>query len=129
MLSHHLSLPPLISGHNVHHSSEEFNFFTALRQGILFGYLVPIFYLPFAFFFPVKLFAAHKGINTLYQFWIHTKLIGKLPAPIEYIFVDSYLNLKMAHCQNTPSHHRAHHGRNPQYIDKNFGGTLIIFDR
>jgi sterol desaturase/sphingolipid hydroxylase (fatty acid hydroxylase superfamily) len=58
----------------------------------------------------------HSEINTLYQFWIHTQTIGKFPFILEYIF-------------NTPSHHRVHHGCNPQYIDKNYGGTLIIFDR
>jgi hypothetical protein len=56
------------------------------------------------------------AFNTLYQFWIHTKTIKKLPAPLEFIF-------------NTPSHHRVHHGSNPQYIDKNHAGSLIIWDR
>jgi hypothetical protein len=52
----------------------------------------------------------------LYQFWIHTEYIRKLPAPIEYIFV-------------TPSHHRVHHSTNEQYLDKNFGSTFIVWDR
>lgn len=52
----------------------------------------------------------------MYQFWIHTEVIDRFPAPIEYIF-------------NTPSHHRVHHGRNPLYLDKNYGGTLILWDR
>lgn len=56
------------------------------------------------------------AINTLYQFWIHTKVIRKLPTPLEFIL-------------NTPSHHRVHHGSNPKYIDKNHAGTLIIWDR
>jgi len=67
------------------------------------------------YFFPVPLFYFHVQFNALYQFWIHTQNIGKL-GPFEWIF-------------NTPSHHRVHHGRNLKYIDKNFGGTLIIFDR
>jgi sterol desaturase/sphingolipid hydroxylase (fatty acid hydroxylase superfamily) len=52
----------------------------------------------------------------LYQFWLHTELIGKLPRPIEFIFT-------------TPSHHRVHHSTNPKYIDKNYGSTLIVWDR
>jgi len=104
------------AGHNVHHSSDEYNLFTAFRQSPVFAAFAPVFYLPIALFMPLRLFAAHRGINTIYQFWIHTQFIGKLPSPIEFIF-------------NTPSHHRVHHGRNSQYIDKNYGGTLIIFDR
>jgi len=104
------------AGHNVHHSSDEYNLFTALRQSPIQSLLTPCFYLPFAFFMPLRLFVAHRGINTVYQFWIHTRFIGKMWWPIEYVF-------------NTPSHHRVHHGRNPQYIDKNYGGTLIVFDR
>jgi hypothetical protein len=61
-------------------------------------------------------FVTINAFQTLYQFWIHTKTINKLPPAVEFIF-------------NTPSHHRVHHGRNPKYIDKNHGGTLIIFDR
>lgn len=99
----------------VHHSSEEYNLSTALRQGFVQSLISWIFYLPFAFFFPVPLFSFHKQFNTLYQFWIHTRAIGKL-GPLEWIL-------------NTPSHHRVHHGKNPKYIDKNYGGTLIIFDR
>jgi drug/metabolite transporter superfamily protein YnfA len=76
-----------------------------------------VFYLPLAFVgFDPYMFATIASIQTLYQFWIHTKVIGKMPAWFEYIF-------------NTPSHHRVHHGVNPKYIDKNHGGTLIIFDR
>ncbi len=61
------------------------------------------------------MFLTLNAANTLYQFWVHTRLIGKL-GPAEWIF-------------NTPSHHRVHHARNPQYIDKNHAGTLIIWDR
>jgi sterol desaturase/sphingolipid hydroxylase (fatty acid hydroxylase superfamily) len=60
-------------------------------------------------------FICHQ-IEVLYQFWIHTEYIRKLPAPIEYIFV-------------TPSHHRVHHSSNDKYLDKNFGSTFIIWDR
>lgn len=67
-----------------------------------------MFYLPLAFFLPIRTFIIHQQINTLYQFWIHTRTIGRFPWIIELIF-------------NTPSHHRVHHGRNPQYIDKNYG--------
>ncbi len=55
------------------------------------------------------------GFNLIYQFWIHTKFIGKL-GPLEYVL-------------NTPSDHRVHHGVNPQYLDKNYGGVLIVWDR
>jgi hypothetical protein len=60
-------------------------------------------------------FITCSALNTLYQFWIHTRLIGKL-GPIEWVF-------------NTPSHHRVHHGRNPRYIDRNHAGVFIIWDR
>jgi sterol desaturase/sphingolipid hydroxylase (fatty acid hydroxylase superfamily) len=77
----------------------------------------------FAFNLPIALlgfdtvdFVLVSAFNTLYQFWIHTEAIGKLPRWIEFIF-------------NTPSHHRVHHGRNPKYIDKNHAGSLIIWDR
>jgi len=62
------------------------------------------------------MFFVVSQVITLYQFWIHTRLINKMPAWFEYVF-------------NTPSHHRVHHGVNPQYIDKNHAGTLIIWDR
>ncbi|MEE8525177.1 MAG: sterol desaturase family protein, partial [Thermoanaerobaculia bacterium] len=65
--------------------------------------------------FPPLMFLACKSFNTLYQFWIHTRTIGKL-GPFEWIF-------------NTPSHHRVHHGCDTKYIDKNYAGTLIVFDR
>jgi hypothetical protein len=55
-------------------------------------------------------------LNLIYQFFTHTELVGKLPRPIEFVF-------------NTPSHHRIHHGSNPEYLDKNYGGILIIWDR
>ena len=104
------------AGHVVHHSSEGYTLATALRQGILQPVFSWMFYLPYAFVFPLELYLLHNQINTLYQFWIHTQAITTLPLGLEYVF-------------NTPSHHRVHHGRNPQYIDKNYGGSLIVFDR
>ncbi len=114
-LAHEVSL--FWGTHIVHHQSEEYNLSVALRQSSFQGFISMIFYLPLAFigFNPIS-FVTINAFQTLYQFWIHTKAIHKLPAWFEYIF-------------NTPSHHRVHHGRNPKYIDKNHGGTLIIFDR
>ena len=114
-LSHEVSV--LWGTHVVHHQSEEYNLSVALRQSATQTFGSFWFYLPLAFIgFPPLLFATIASIQTLYQFWIHTKLIDKMPEWFEYIL-------------NTPSHHRVHHGINPKYIDKNHGGTLIIFDR
>ncbi|KPQ02868.1 sterol desaturase family protein [Marinobacter sp. HL-58] len=106
------------AAHVVHHSSERMNFSTAMRQNatnIFNGMWV--FYLPLALigFNPVWIGIAY-ALSLVYQFFIHTTLIGKLPRWVEGVF-------------NTPSHHRVHHGRNPGYIDRNYGGTLIIWDR
>jgi alkylglycerol monooxygenase len=103
----------LWTGHNVHHSSNNYNLSTALRQSPVQSLFSWVFYLPLALFFPPHLFAFHNHINTIYQFWIHTEAVPKLGTFIEFIF-------------NTPSHHRVHHGRSR---GKNFGGTLILFDR
>ncbi|XP_009575262.1 PREDICTED: alkylglycerol monooxygenase [Fulmarus glacialis] len=105
----------LWAAHQVHHSSEDYNLFTALRQSVLQKYTSWIFNLPMALFIPPSVFAVHLQFNLLYQFWIHTEVISNL-GPLEWIL-------------NTPSHHRVHHGRNPYCIDKNYGGTLIIWDR
>ncbi len=104
------------AAHSVHHQSEEYNLTVALRQGAFQGFISWVFYLPLAVvgFAPVT-FITCSALNTLYQFWIHTRLIGKM-GPIEWIF-------------NTPSHHRVHHGRNPRYIDRNHAGVFIIWDR
>ncbi len=103
--------------HMVHHSSEEYNLSVALRQSWFHNVLAFFVFLPLPLLgFDPIIFGAAAGIDTLYQFWIHTKSIGKLPRPIEWLF-------------NTPSHHRVHHGRNPKYIDKNHAGMLIIWDR
>lgn len=107
----------LWGSHIVHHQSEEYNLTVALRQAWLQGAFSWVFYLPLACLgFDPIMFVSISAFQTLYQFWIHTKTIHKLPRPIEWLF-------------NTPSHHRVHHGVNPKYIDRNHGGTLIIWDR
>jgi alkylglycerol monooxygenase len=103
--------------HSVHHQSEEYNLSVALRQSwfhnlVAFPIFLPI---PFLGFEPL-IFGAAAIVHTLSQFWIHTKLVGKLHPWIEYWF-------------NTPSHHRVHHAVNPKYIDRNHAGLLMIWDR
>ena len=107
----------LWAGHVVHHSSEEYNFSVALRQSWFGQQLTEwIFFLPLALAgFPPPMFLLVITLNTLYQFFIHTRLVGRL-GPLEWFM-------------NTPSHHRVHHGINPQYIDKNYAGVFIIWDR
>ena len=104
------------AAHIVHHQSEEYNLAVALRQGAFQGAFSWVFYLPLALAgFPPLMFLTVSSFNTLYQFWIHTRMIGRL-GPLEWVL-------------NTPSHHRVHHARNPKYIDRNHGGTLIVWDR
>jgi len=104
------------AAHVVHHQSEEYNLTVALRQGAFQPAVSWVFYLPLAVVgFPPAMFLAVSAFDTLYQFWIHTRLIGRL-GPLEWVL-------------NTPSHHRVHHARNPRYIDRNHGGTLIVWDR
>ncbi|XP_057160513.1 alkylglycerol monooxygenase isoform X9 [Ursus arctos] len=103
------------AGHQTHHSSEDYNLSTALRQSVLQIYTSWIFYSPLALFIPPSVYAVHLQFNLLYQFWIHTEVINNL-GPLELII-------------NTPSHHRVHHGRNRYCIDKNYAGVLIIWDR
>jgi sterol desaturase/sphingolipid hydroxylase (fatty acid hydroxylase superfamily) len=106
----------LWASHVVHHSSERYNLSTALRQTWTGEYTV-LFFLPVALLgVPVELVLASWSINLLYQFWIHTEAIDKLWAPLEWVL-------------NTPSHHRVHHGTQPQYLDRNYGGILIVWDR
>ncbi|WP_061249759.1 sterol desaturase family protein [Leptospira alstonii] len=114
-LSHEVNF--LWAGHVVHHQSEEYNLTVALRQASFHGIFTWVFYLPLALigFSPIVMIL-NSQLNLIYQFWIHTKAIDKLPRWFEAIF-------------NTPSHHRVHHGINPKYIDRNHGGTLIIFDK
>jgi sterol desaturase/sphingolipid hydroxylase (fatty acid hydroxylase superfamily) len=114
-MSHEVNL--FWGGHVVHHQSEEYNLSVALRQSSLQVIWTFAFNLPLALAgFQTTDFVLISALNTLYQFWIHTETINKLPRWIEFIF-------------NTPSHHRVHHGRNPKYIDKNHAGSLIIWDR
>lgn len=104
------------ASHVVHHSSEEFNLTTALRQsatGFLFRW---IFYVPLALLgYPVQVFIVVGLIDLLYQYWVHTQLIGRL-GWLEYVLI-------------TPSNHRVHHGQNDYCIDRNYGGVLCIWDR
>jgi len=102
------------ASHSTHHSSEDYNLITALRQSVHHKFTNWIFYMPMALFVPPPVFLVHIQFNLLFQFWIHTEVIGDLGI-LEYII-------------NTPSAHRVHHGRNRYCIDKNYGGTLIIWD-
>lgn len=107
----------LWAGHVVHHSSEEYNLPVALRQSALHGLMSWVFYIPLAFLgVPWKMFVATNALNLIYQFWIHTRAVGRLSPLGEYVL-------------NTPSHHRVHHGVNPKYQDKNYAGVFITFDR
>ncbi len=113
-LSHQINF--LWAAHVVHHQSEEYNLTVALRQSVLQPGFSWVFYLPLAAIgVPPFVFFVLLSINILYQFWIHTRLIQRM-GPLELFL-------------NTPSHHRVHHGQNPQYIDRNHAGTLIIWDR
>ena len=106
----------LWAAHVVHHQSEDYNLSTALRQTSTGAFLAWLFYLPMALLgFPVEVFVAIALIDLLYQFWVHTQLIGKL-GWFDRVFV-------------SPSNHRAHHGVNDVYLDKNYGGILILWDR
>ncbi|SBS73265.1 C-5 sterol desaturase [uncultured Mycobacterium sp.] len=102
--------------HQAHHSSRYFNFATALRQKwnnsgeIIIWIPLPLLGVP-----PWMVFTGFS-INLIYQFWVHTEHIDKLPRAYEFVF-------------NTPSHHRVHHGMDPEYLDKNYGGIFILWDR
>jgi sterol desaturase/sphingolipid hydroxylase (fatty acid hydroxylase superfamily) len=102
--------------HVVHHSSEHYNLSTALRQPVadVLGTSVPYGLLCIAGV-PPELITTARGVNLLYQFWIHTETIRRLGPPEAVL--------------NTPSHHRVHHGSNAQYIDRNHGSILIVWDR
>lgn len=114
-MSHQVNL--FWGGHSVHHQSEEYNLSVALRQSSTQTIWTFFFYIPMAILGvdPLVLVSV-SGFNLLYQFWIHTESINKLPKWFEWFF-------------NTPSHHRVHHARNPKYIDKNHAGTFIIWDK
>ena len=112
--SHEISL--FWAAHAVHHQSEDYNLSTALRQtstDFLFSW---IFYVPlFLIGFPLEILLTVKAVNLIYQFWVHTQLVRRLGV-LDFILV-------------TPSNHRVHHGQNERYIDKNYGGILILWDR
>ncbi|MDG2306429.1 MAG: sterol desaturase family protein [Candidatus Binatia bacterium] len=112
----HHEVRMLWAGHVNHHSSTRYNLSTALRQCWTTPFTGPIFWVPLALigFDPLAIVFA-QSVSLIYQFWIHTELIGGL-GPLE-----SFLN--------TPSHHRVHHGRNVRYLDRNYGGILIVWDR
>jgi sterol desaturase/sphingolipid hydroxylase (fatty acid hydroxylase superfamily) len=104
------------AGHQAHHNSVYFNLTTAVRQKwnpwfeLLFWVPLPLIGVP-----PWLIFTAFS-INLIFQFFVHTERVDRLPAPIEFVF-------------NTPSHHRVHHASDADYLDKNYGGILIIWDR
>ena len=104
--------------HIAHHSSQHYNLTTALRQpwlANLTGHFIFALPLVWAGFHPLAVgFVA--ALNLIYQFWIHTEAVGRCPAWFEAVF-------------NTPSHHRVHHAANPRYLDRNYAGTLIVWDR
>ena len=112
--SHEISI--LWAAHAVHHQSEDYNLSTALRQtssGFLFGW---IFYVPlFLLGFPLEVLLTVNAVNLIYQFWVHTQVVRRM-GRLDFILV-------------TPSNHRVHHAQNERYIDKNYGGMLILWDR
>ena len=105
------------ASHIIHHSSKKYNLSTALRQTWTGSFYTFIFWLWIAFigFHPLMILT-QMSISLIYQYWIHTELIHKMPRWFEAIF-------------NTPSHHRVHHGSNPLYLDKNMAGIFIIWDK
>ncbi|KTE37526.1 MULTISPECIES: sterol desaturase family protein [unclassified Sphingopyxis] len=106
------------ASHVIHHSSQHYNLSTALRQtwtgfiSIAFIFRLPLFLIGFP---PAMVFFC-AGLNLIYQFWIHTEAIRRLPRWFEAVM-------------NTPSHHRVHHGVNPRYLDANYAGVFIIWDK
>ncbi|GGM78771.1 MULTISPECIES: sterol desaturase family protein [Shewanella] len=105
------------AAHVVHHSSENMNFSTAFRQSLMYPFAgMWVFWLPLVILgFDPNWVVFVVLLNLGLQFFVHTQAVRKL-GPLEWLF-------------NTPSHHRVHHGRNPQYIDKNYAGILIIWDK
>lgn len=106
------------ASHVIHHSSQHYNLSTALRQtwtgffSANFLFRLPLFLIGFQ---PAMvIFVA--GVNLVYQFWIHTEVIGRMPRWFEAVM-------------NTPSHHRVHHATNPRYLDRNYAGVFIVWDR
>ena len=112
----HHEIKILWATHSVHHHGEDYNLATALRQTST-GWLWKwIFYMPMIMLgVPVEVFIAVAGVNLVYQFWVHTEHIGHLGF-LEKIFI-------------TPMNHRIHHAKNKEYIDANYGGVFILWDR
>ncbi|MGC6400008.1 sterol desaturase family protein [Sphingomonas sp. FW199] len=106
------------ASHVIHHSSQHYNLSTALRQSWTgFFSLAFLFRLPlFLIGFPPAMVFFCAGLNLIYQFWIHTEMIGRMPRWFEAVM-------------NTPSHHRVHHATNPRYLDTNYAGVFIVWDR
>lgn len=106
------------ASHVIHHSSQHYNLTTALRQtwtgffSLAFLFRLPLFLIGF----PPEMVAFVAGLNLVYQFWIHTEHVGRMPPWFEAVM-------------NTPSHHRVHHAVNPRYLDRNYAGVFIIWDR
>ncbi len=106
------------ASHVIHHSSQHYNLSTALRQtwtgflSLAFVFRLPLFLIGFP---PAMVFFC-AGINLIYQFWIHTEMVGRMPRWFEAVM-------------NTPSHHRVHHATNPRYLDRNYAGVFIVWDR
>jgi sterol desaturase/sphingolipid hydroxylase (fatty acid hydroxylase superfamily) len=112
----HHEIRALWASHVIHHSSQYFNLSTALRQSWFPMTSLP-FWIPLALLsVPPWLILLEQSVSLLYQFFLHTERINKLPRPVEWVF-------------NTPSHHRVHHGSNREYLDRNYGGILIVWDR
>ena len=106
------------TAHVPHHSGETMNFTNAMRQSLLNAFVGSfVFYLPLVWLgVPPAVVMFCLAVDLAYQYFVHTESVGRFPKWYEYLF-------------DTPSNHRVHHGRNPEYIDKNYGGVLIIFDR
>jgi sterol desaturase/sphingolipid hydroxylase (fatty acid hydroxylase superfamily) len=106
------------ASHVIHHSSQHYNLSTALRQTwtgfVSLGFLfrLPLFLIGFP---PAMVFFV-AALNLVYQFWIHTEAVGRMPRWFEAVM-------------NTPSHHRVHHATNARYLDRNYAGVFIVWDR
>jgi len=106
----------LWGSHIIHHSSKYFNYSTSVRQSWFPITTLP-FWAPLAIFgYPPWIIFGVQSVSLIYQFWLHTEQIRKFPQVVEYFF-------------NTPSHHRVHHGSNAKYLDRNYGGIFIFWDR
>ena len=106
------------AAHVIHHSSQHYNLSTALRQTWTNAFTLGLlFKLPLVLLgFPLPMLLFVGGLNLIYQFWIHTELVGRMPRWFEAVM-------------NTPSHHRVHHATNPRYLDANYAGVFIVWDR